>query len=56
MKGEVDLKFSEKVVLNIDGGNKKNVWAIVFPDRDYFFQVPGTRQHRHGFSAVLVLF
>lgn len=38
MKGEVDLKFSEKVVLNIDGGNKKNVWAIVFPDRDYFFQ------------------
>eukprot|EP00040_Diaphanoeca_grandis_P039638 m.259660 g.259660 ORF g.259660 m.259660 type:complete len:496 (+) comp38456_c0_seq1:127-1614(+) len=37
-KGEIDLKFCEKVMINIDAGKKRNVFCLVFPTREYFLQ------------------
>lgn len=37
-KGEIDLKFSKRVLIKLEAGSKKNVWSIEFEDRDYYFQ------------------
>eukprot|EP00041_Stephanoeca_diplocostata_P014873 m.281301 g.281301 ORF g.281301 m.281301 type:complete len:588 (-) comp19837_c0_seq1:284-2047(-) len=38
IKGEIDLKLCQRVQLSVDGGRKKHVFSLRFPNREYFFQ------------------